>query len=561
MNGVWKARFAAFAGGFAVACVAAWLALCLVRTSWLCDDAYITFRTVDNLVSGYGPVWNAGERVQAYTHPLWMFAVAVVYSFTREIYVTAQVMGIAITLAAALWLIFRLARTPGAAIVLVAALACSRAFVDYGTSGLENPLTYLLLAVFLAVYFDARSDGEKVLSLSFLTGLAVLNRMDLSLLFLPPLLFAVYRARSWRALLVDAPMGLLPVAAWLAFALLYYGNPFPNTAPAKLGTGVSDIDLARQGVAYFISLADTDPLTAAVIACSVMLPFLVPVWRGVPVSAGILLYLLYILSIGGDFMAGRYFSAPLLAAAALLALVPWRLNHAAPALLCLALLAFMAPYPVPLSDAHYGLDRQKLPANAFRDKRGVSDQRGFYYQATGLLRGRANGWEPRYEWTDMGKQLRSEGQKVGVYGATGFKGFYAGPRVYIIDYHALSDPLLARLPAKDRKDWHIGHFKRDVPAGYRETVQSGKNHLEDPGLAAYYEKLTLITRGPLFSMERLRAIWKLNTGGYDDLLSAYIERTVESAPPEQPDPGTLSVRPNWPGRRLTTLDDADADMP
>jgi hypothetical protein len=49
-------------------------AIVVVRTSWLSDDAYITLRTVDNFVSGYGLRWNVAERVQTYTHPLWMFA-------------------------------------------------------------------------------------------------------------------------------------------------------------------------------------------------------------------------------------------------------------------------------------------------------------------------------------------------------------------------------------------------------------------------------------------------------------------------------------------------------
>ena len=50
--------------------------LALIRTAWMCDDAYITLRTVDNFVSGFGPRWNVAERVQAYTHPLWMFVLA-----------------------------------------------------------------------------------------------------------------------------------------------------------------------------------------------------------------------------------------------------------------------------------------------------------------------------------------------------------------------------------------------------------------------------------------------------------------------------------------------------
>ena len=36
------------------------LGIVILRTAWVCDDAYISFRTVDNFVHGHGPV--------SYTH-------------------------------------------------------------------------------------------------------------------------------------------------------------------------------------------------------------------------------------------------------------------------------------------------------------------------------------------------------------------------------------------------------------------------------------------------------------------------------------------------------------
>ena len=39
---------------------------------WTADDAFINFRVVDQLLHGNGPVFNAGERVEAYTSPLWL---------------------------------------------------------------------------------------------------------------------------------------------------------------------------------------------------------------------------------------------------------------------------------------------------------------------------------------------------------------------------------------------------------------------------------------------------------------------------------------------------------
>ena len=34
----------------------------LVRSAWVCDDAYITFRVIDNLWNGYGLRWNVVDR-------------------------------------------------------------------------------------------------------------------------------------------------------------------------------------------------------------------------------------------------------------------------------------------------------------------------------------------------------------------------------------------------------------------------------------------------------------------------------------------------------------------
>ena len=61
----------------------------ILRTAWLSEDAFITFRTVDNFIHGFGLTWNVSERVQAYTHPLWMLLLSIAYFLTREIYYTA----------------------------------------------------------------------------------------------------------------------------------------------------------------------------------------------------------------------------------------------------------------------------------------------------------------------------------------------------------------------------------------------------------------------------------------------------------------------------------------
>ncbi len=64
---------------------------------------------------------------------------------------------------------------------------------------------------------------------------------------------------------------------------------------------------------------------------------------------------------------------------------------------------------------------------------------------------------------------------------------------------------------------------RGLPTGYIETLKTGDDHIQDPNLAAYYDKLSLITRGNLFDPQRLLTIWQFNTGSYDYLLRAYVQ--------------------------------------
>lgn len=59
-----------------------------IRSAWVVDDAYITFRTIDNFIHGYGLTWNTMERVQVYTHPLWMILITLFSIFTRAYFFT-----------------------------------------------------------------------------------------------------------------------------------------------------------------------------------------------------------------------------------------------------------------------------------------------------------------------------------------------------------------------------------------------------------------------------------------------------------------------------------------
>ena len=124
---------------------------------WMGDDAHITFRSVWNFVHGYGLTYNPDERVQAYTHPLWMMAISASHLLTGEFFFTVTALSWLFDVAAGVVLLRRTA-TVGAAVLLTLWLLSSKALVDYTSSGLEYPLSYFLSAIFYARYFTRPVD-------------------------------------------------------------------------------------------------------------------------------------------------------------------------------------------------------------------------------------------------------------------------------------------------------------------------------------------------------------------------------------------------------------------
>ncbi len=153
---------------------------------------------------------------------------------------------------------------------------------------------------------------------------------------------------------------------------------------------------------------------------------------------------------------------------------------------------------------------------------GITDERAWYSPNNGLLDNLGSAEPNRYKWAKYGRQLRNDTTKVLAY-VSGMTGYYAGPKLCLVELDGLSDPLLARLPTVDKYVWRIGHFKRAVPVGYVQTMRSGKNELLDSNLARYYDHLSMLTKADIFSWSRLGEIVKFNLKSYDFLLQRYID--------------------------------------
>jgi arabinofuranosyltransferase len=461
------------------------LLVVLVRTAWVSDDAFITLRTVHHALEGHGLRFNVAERVQAYTHPLWMLLLLVVHGLTGEPFHGTLALGVLTTMLGVGAVVWH-ARSAGGLALALALFVSSKAWIDFATSGLENPLTHLfVLAAFLLALQPDRSP--RVLALATATwGGAFLTRPDAVLLTGPAITWVLATAPRTRAHAMAALLGGLPVLGWELFSLVYYGALLPNTAFAKLGSGIAISERISQGLTYAWHPVRHDKAT--LLALASVVPLLV--WRRVPavraLLAGVLLHVLYVVWIGGDFMAGRFWTPVVFAVGLVLARLELPRTAIVGAIAALGLAA-LQPYAPLRSGRDYARHRVH---------EGIMDERGFYFQGTGLLSTRPPLDHP---YARAGRRARDDGRTAVVRATIGYFGYFAGPSMHVTDPLGLSEPLYARLPAQLNPNWRVGHYRRAPAPGYDPAIGRPPT---DPALAALYARVHALTRGPLLQPAR-----------------------------------------------------------
>ncbi len=474
------------------------LSLSFLKTAWVSDDAFISFRVIEHLLKGDGLVWNVGERVQVFTHPLWLLLVGMAAFVTREEYFTSVALS-AVALAVTAYGILRLSPSRVAAAIALLIAATSRFFIDYSTSGLENGLSHTIVIWLLWLHYADQPRNAAWFHRVVLAGaLLAVNRLDLGVFAAPIMLHALASARRLPILahLRAVLLGASPLLAWLLFATIYYGDPLPNTFLAKVGAGIEPGELMAQGVRYFADAWSSDAASCLLIAAGLALGVRRPHrW----VAGGVALYLLYVLRVGGDFMSGRFLSVPLLACLVVLLRTSGELRM--PRLAWLVVVAFLGNVPSTVLSPLSFNDHTIPPS-------GIEDERAFYYRHQGLLRNLGLGEttlanSPAAVQADF---YRRRGNPYLI--CTVGLGTYLLPLDWrISDAYALTDPLLARLPAK--RPWRVGHYERPAPAGYGATLRSGTNRIEDPDLAELYALIHAVNAGPILTWERAGAIVEL----------------------------------------------------
>lgn len=472
---VGSARPASIAAGLAVAAPAVAVGVGGWFHRWVADDAYIDFRVIGNLVSGHGPVYNVGERVEAYTDPLWVAILSVfrLVAGPAALPWCAVGLGLACTVggfALGGRAAQRLGRWQGSGLVVpvgLLALGALDATWDFATSGLETGAAFGWEGLSFWLLVRAAEKGHGALLPAFVFGLGVLIRPDLALVAIPLLvaLGVVVCSPKWTGprnwwrggALPLVVAGALPVAYEL-FRMAYFALLVPNTALAK-SAGAADWS---EGFAYLTDLANPAwlwiPLAGAGLAAAVH------GWRlrqtsgavGVAIIAatvaGGLLDWLYVVRLGGDFMHARMLMPGLFLFALVLFCRLWgRLETAIFTVCALWALTIVTAYRYPIHDGFLvngsPIDNERMFWMAVtRNPHPVSlgDYADSLLDPFGYTARQAVAGSPPPGSGTLPVRV------VVPVGAMGVIGVIAGPQVYIFDLFSLANPIGGHFPVTHR---------------------------------------------------------------------------------------------------------------
>ena len=460
---------------------------------WVADDAYIDIRVVGNVLSGHGPVFNVGERVEVFTNPIWVGILAAVrgtlgmlptawWAVLLDLAGTAS--GVALSVAGSA----RLGRRRGASLVVPAGmlcLVCLDVMWDFATSGLETGLIFLWLGALWWLLVRRLDTGRGTTVLALLAGLGPFIRPDLGLVsivavaglallvlrspsehdrrgiavaafLLPPLFLELLRAAYFGMLLPNTALTKSAFTPWPSQGLRYL---LDTLAPTWIWIPFAILGAlaVRRGARWW---GDADRLSVAIVA--------VPILAGLADGA-------YVVLIGGDFMHGRMLLPGLFLVASVLWLDPTdRLESLLPigvAAFCLIALVGIrypvrliapdgisnersfyiavsgSPHPISTQDYRHSLTAisgRKLSGLAVQTAAGTT--RVFVYSTTPLVRS----WDLVPGKRIVPARLVAPADTIGINGIT------TGSRVYLFDLLSLANPIGSHLerPAPNGRPGH-----------------------------------------------------------------------------------------------------------
>lgn len=467
---------------------------------WISDDGLIVLRTVRNLEEGNGPVFNAGERVEANTSTLWQYLILLVRWVTNAPLESIAVnLGLLLAVAAMVLGAWATARAfyrsgqfsaplvaPAGALVYLA-LPPAR---DFFTSGLEWGLSIFYLAGLWALlqHWAQSRTTTSAYWLALWAGLSWLVRPEFALYGGLAGLLLLAAHRNWKVWLGILGAALPIPAGYQFFRMGYYGLLTPHTAVAKSasssawGSGLNYLQdfvgpyalylpvLVLAGAALWTFRAQLRP---AALRSSATVTYLMVGTAAV--------HVLYVLRVGGDFMHGRMLLLPLFAALLPVFVLPLKgLVSALAATFCAvwAVVVVLRGHPTdweayeqPLSIVDerdfwtYATNREAgYPPRSAKDYLGMKFMRGYEEAGEKLVDGDAlatiyveDEEKDLLNWLTVPREPGMDEPPTVYLVNLGMTSMNAPLNVRVLDTIGLATPLAARMPREE--GGRVGHDK------------------------------------------------------------------------------------------------------
>ncbi|OFL57702.1 hypothetical protein HMPREF2760_07690 [Corynebacterium sp. HMSC065D07] len=467
---------------------------------WISDDGLIVLRTVRNLEEGNGPVFNAGERVEANTSTLWQYLILLVRWVTNAPLESIAVnLGLVLAVAAMVLGAWATARAffrsgqfaaplvaPAGALVYLA-LPPAR---DFFTSGLEWGLSIFYLAALwaLAQHWAQSRDSASAYWLALWAGLSWLVRPEFALYGGLAGLLLLAAHRNWKAWLGILGAALPIPAGYQFFRMGYYGLVTPHTAVAKSASSSawgSGLNYLKDFVGPYALY-----LPVLVLAGAALWTFRAQLRPAALRSATTVTYLmvgaaavhvLYVLRVGGDFMHGRMLLLPLFAALLPVFVLPLKGLVSSLAVAFCAVWAFIIvlrghptdwdAYEKPLSIVDerdfwtYATHREAgHPPRSARDYLGMKFMRGYEEAGEKLVGGDAlatiyveDKEKDLLNWLTVPREPGMNEPPTVYLVNLGMTSMNAPLNVRVLDTIGLATPMAARMPREE--GGRVGHDK------------------------------------------------------------------------------------------------------
>ncbi len=459
---------------------------------WIFDDGFIYLRVVRQIRVGNGPVFNSGQRVEAFTGPLWVAVLAVADLVTPLrlewlsvlLGIGCSVGGAALAMAAAARLMHRDLDREFLVPVGIAVFSSLLPVWYFETSGLETGLAFLWLGACAWILARWADSGAQPLGVpgAIVVGLGWLVRPELaldSLVFIVVVAVMQWSVTSWwqRATFIAAAIAV--PAAYELFRMAYFGTIVANTAIAKegsrlrVGTGMGYLDdFVRP---YWLWI----PVVLLLGGC--YLPLAVRLRRhGETRSLWVLgafvlaafLNAAAVIAFGGDYVHARLFLPALFALCAPVAVMPIALRYiAALAVLVWAVVCAVALRPpearspagfATVNNTAYVLPRHVAGRVTLADdKWGAGSARRKHFE-NGSLFVVSSGIGATAIVQPTTRLADGLHTPTVVTGGIGALSYALGPRYDILDVNGLAEPLAAHLALVRRGE--PGHEKILPPA-------------------------------------------------------------------------------------------------